>query len=112
MTDPTGRGALSPWGPPVAAPRNPKAPAPTTDRPSSRSATAVLSPARAAGPLASAPGRAAGSGTDLGVRRALHRFRSVVTLVVLALGLGIVLASALGLVVWAISSGLHHAANA
>lgn len=118
MTDPSGRGPSSPWGPPLATPETPRtsrAPEPpeqTTERPSSQSATAVLSPARAGAVVASVPGRLARSAPDLGVRRALHRFRAAVTLVVLALGLGTILAAALGLVIWAISSGLHHAANA
>jgi hypothetical protein len=117
VTDPTGRAASSPWGPPLATPETPKSPKapelePTTERSSSRSVTAVLSPARAGAVVASVPARLARSAPDLGVRHALHRFRSAVALVVIALGLGIVLASALGLIIWAISSGLHHAANA
>lgn len=44
--------------------------------------------------------------------RVLHVIRSATTLVIIALGIGLAMATSVGLLAWAIASAMHHAANA
>jgi type IV secretory pathway TrbD component len=44
--------------------------------------------------------------------RGLHFLRSTTTLVIIAVGLGLIIAAVLGVSIWAIAGALHHASTA